>query len=167
MEGRIRACGPSADLTAWHAEVGQFLRHWGTAIAGLPVQQQIALANLMDSARASLLGLLEATSRAASAQSATAQAEGWRQAEMRQRQAMEQAEHRRRMEAGQAEVRRLQDETARIQAETYRSGQLSQERNFQLSRAALFPENHCPYCSRSYTDLSSGCWHCHAWPSGR
>jgi hypothetical protein len=156
IEARIRQASSGWNGQAaqtLHAEVGEFLRRWGVLVWEAPAGRQGPLASLLESARAALLGQLSNAAQAG-------QMSESRQAEARQRQALEQAEHARRLEAGRAEVRRLQDETARIQAETYAAGRLSAERSYQLAKAALFPEQHCPYCSRSYLDLSGGCWHC-------
>lgn len=149
LETMLRALGPEEG----HRKVSEFLRRWGVTLGQAPAEQQGALASLLESARASLLGQLSLAGQ-------QRQAAQWSAAENRQRQAVEQARHEARMEAGRAEVRRLQEETSRIQAETYRASQLVNERNHQLAKAALFPEQHCPYCSRAYLDLSGGCWHC-------
>lgn len=149
LEQRLRGLAPEQGQTL----VGDFLRRWGVALTEAPSSQQTGLSSLLDSARASLLGgLASATQKAQAAQ--------WQAAETRQRRAIEQAEHERKMEAGRAEVRRLQAETAGIQGETWRASQIAIERNHQLARAALFPEQHCPYCARAYLDLTGGCWHC-------
>lgn len=136
-----------------HRRVSEFLRRWGQALAQVEPSRQGPLASLLESARASLLGQLQLSGQ-------RQQTANWQQIETRQRQAIEQARHEAKMEAGRAEVRRLQEETARIQADTYRSTQASIARNHQLAKAALFPEQHCPYCARSYYDLTGGCWHC-------
>ena len=149
LETILRALGPEEG----HRKVSEFLRRWGVTLGQADAAQQGALASLLESARASLLGQLSLAGQ-------QQQASQWREAENRQRQALEQARHEARMEAGRAEVRRLQEETSRIQTETYRSGQLANERNHLLSKAALFPEQHCPHCARAYLDLSGGCWHC-------
>jgi hypothetical protein len=135
------------------ARVSDFLRRWGVALAQAEPAQQGSLASMLESARASLL------SQVASAGESARHAR-WEEAEARQRATIAQAEHQRRMEAGKAEVRRLQEETTRIQNETWRASQAASERNHQLAKAALFPEQHCPYCARSYMDLTGGCWHC-------
>jgi hypothetical protein len=149
LEQRLKSATPQEG----HHQVSDFLRRWGVALAQAAPATQGPLANLLESARASLLGQLAL----ANDQNRTTQ---YQQTEVRQRQAADQAAHQRRMGAGQAEIRRLREETARIQADTWSASQRAADRNHQLAKAALFPEQHCPYCSRAYLDLTGGCWHC-------
>lgn len=149
LEARLAGVTPEEG----HRQVGDFLRRWGVTVAQVEAARQGPLASLLESARASLLGQLQLSGQ-------KQQAAQWRQAEARQQQALDEARQQAKLESGRAEVRRLQAETERIQAETYRATQASIDRNHQLAKAALFPEQHCPHCARSYYDLTGGCWHC-------
>jgi hypothetical protein len=144
LEGRLSKV-PTQDR---HPLVGDFLRRWSLLMAQAPAAEQGPLAHQLESARASLLSQI-ATAREEANSSVSLQS-----------QAVEQAERHRKSAAMQAEVRRIQEESARLEEATRAATAASMERNFQLTRAALFPEQHCPYCARAYLDLNGGCWHC-------
>lgn len=146
MEARLGAIG----LEEGHRLVGDLLRRWGVTLAQVEPAQREPLASLIESARASLLGQLSSRRPGDAPQGAPRASQA----------GLRDAERERRLEAGRAEVRRLQEETAQIQEQTWRMGQQAADRRHQLARAALFPEQHCPYCSRAYLDLTGGCWHC-------